>query len=125
MAKEQYIGFSTVGKKKAPFRLTDIELVKRDLLNTFNTRLGERVMRPTYGTIIFDLLFEPLDDETKALIVEDATRIINNEPRVSLIDLQVHQLGSVLRLDIKLNFTPQNTVDQLYIEYEAKNKAAS
>ena len=45
-------GFSTVDTVKAPFSLSDMELVKRDLLNEFNTRKGERVMRPNFGCIV-------------------------------------------------------------------------
>jgi len=48
-------GFSTVNKVKAPYTLTDMALVKQDLLNEFNTRKGERVMRPNFGSIIWDL----------------------------------------------------------------------
>ena len=51
-----YKGFSTVNKIRAPYTLTDAELVKTDLLNELNTRQGERVMRPTFGTRIFDIL---------------------------------------------------------------------
>ena len=49
-------GFSTVDKIRAPYSLTDIELVKRDLLNEFYTKKGERVMRPNLGCIVHDLL---------------------------------------------------------------------
>ena len=34
------------------FSITDIELIKQDLFNHFYTRQGERLMNPTYGTII-------------------------------------------------------------------------
>ena len=57
-----YKGFSTVNKIRAPYTLTDAELVKTDLLNELNTRQGERVMRPTFGTRIFDILMNPLDE---------------------------------------------------------------
>ncbi len=51
------IGFSTYGKRTPPYTEEGIELAKQDLLYAFQTRLGERVMRPNFGTIIFDLLF--------------------------------------------------------------------
>ena len=51
-----YKGFSTVNKIRASYILTDAQLVKTDLLNELNTRQGERVMRPTFGTRIFDIL---------------------------------------------------------------------
>ncbi len=56
-----YNGFSTLnGSKK--FKLTDFELVKQDLQNHFGIRKGEKLMNPEFGTIIWDLLFEPLNE---------------------------------------------------------------
>ena len=52
-------GFSTVDKNRAPYTLTDTNLIKRDLLNHFYTKKGERVMRPNFGSIIWDMLMEP------------------------------------------------------------------
>ena len=122
--REQYVGISTVGRDEPPYRLIDIELVKRDLLNAFNTRLGERVMRPEFGTVIFDLLFDPFDDETKALVVEDAQRIIGQDPRVTLVSIDAKELEHVMRVEVELLFTPQDVVDNLYIEYDRKNNEA-
>ncbi len=122
--REQYVGFSTIDRDEPPYRLIDIELVKRDLLNAFHTRLGERVMRPDYGSQIFDYLFDPFDEETKALVVEDATRIIGRDPRVALVSIDVKELEEVLRVEIVIQFTPQDVVDQLFIEYDRQNKDA-
>lgn len=69
------------------FSIADIELVKRDLLNHIFTRPGERVMMPTFGTIIPDLVFEPMDDDTISLIEEEVLKVITYDPRVSLINI--------------------------------------
>ena len=63
-------GFSTVDKVRAPYTLTDADLVKRDLLNHFYTRIGERVMRPTFGSVIWDYLMEPEDPETQEKFIQ-------------------------------------------------------
>ena len=123
-SREQYIGFSTVNKDEPPYRLVDIELVKRDLLNAFHTKRGERIMRPDFGTIIFDLLFDPFDEETKELIIEDAVSIIAADPRVTLLTIDAKELEHVMRLEVELQFTPQDVVDNLFIEYDRQNKEA-
>ena len=122
--REQYVGFSTVNRDEPPFRLIDIELVKRDLLNAFHTRLGERVMRPDFGSVIHDLLFDPFDEETKALVIEDAIRIVGQDPRVTLVSIDAKELEHVLRVEVELQFTPQDVVDQLFVEYDRRNKEA-
>jgi len=48
-------GFSSVEKITPTTEITDIDLVKRDLLNHFFTMKGERVMRPEFGSSIWEL----------------------------------------------------------------------
>ena len=115
------IGFSTFGKRRPPYTLENLELAKQDLMYAFHTRRGERVMRPDFGSIIFDLLFEPFDDETKAAVVDDATALISEDPRFTMISIDVRELEHTLRLDILLNYVPLDVVDSLQIEYDRQN----
>ncbi len=93
--------------------------MKQDLLNHFNTRLDERVGRPRYGRVIWDLLFDLSDPRTEALIVADAERIIASDPRVELlqltpsIDIDAHRIS----LDIKLRFVEFNMDDNFSVVF--------
>ena len=51
-----YRGFNTVGTTFGSVQLSDIELVKRDLLNHFAIRKGEKLQNPGYGSSIHDVL---------------------------------------------------------------------
>ena len=113
-----FIGFSTINKKKPPYTLTDFELVKTDLLNHFNTRKGERVMLPEFGTIIYNLLMDPLDDMTRELIVEDATRIIEEEPRVKLNTMKLSEINSAVLLEAQLTYLPSGITEDLAIQFD-------
>jgi phage baseplate assembly protein W len=115
------IGFSTFGKRRPPYTLENLELAKQDLMYAFHTRRGERVMRPDFGTIIFDLLFEPFDEETQAAVVDDAVELISEDPRFTMISIDVRELEHTLRLDIVLNYVPLDVVDSLQIEYDRQN----
>lgn len=88
MAEPLYRGYSTVAQAGIDSAVFDLDLVKQDLLNHFNTRLGERVGRPNFGSIIWDLLFDPGDPRTEALVIQDAQRIIGMDPRVELLELE-------------------------------------
>jgi hypothetical protein len=46
----RYKGFSS-NETKNNFKLYDIELVKRDLMNHFYIRKGEKLENPNFGTI--------------------------------------------------------------------------
>ena len=51
-----YKGFSTVDDTTTNVKLYDYELIKQDILNQFNTRKGERLMNPNFGSIVWDLI---------------------------------------------------------------------
>ena len=51
-------GFSSKADKRN-FKVYDFECVKQDLINRLSVRKGERVENPEFGTIIYDVLFEP------------------------------------------------------------------
>ena len=85
-----YKGFSSFEfQRRKTFSLNDIELVKLDLLNHIFTRPGDRVMMPNFGSVIPELTFEPLDEQTLDTIQEDITRVIGFDPRVELLDLSI------------------------------------
>ena len=99
-----YKGFSTVNAANIGNRLYDFDLVKQDIINHFNTRKGSRLMLPEFGTIIWDLIMEPLTDEIRDLLTEDINTICNFDPRVTptQIDLTEYPTGYVLELTLTL-----------------------
>ena len=113
-----FIGFSTAGRIKPPYTLIDFDLVKVDLLNHFNTRKGERVMLPEFGTIIYDLLMDPLDDMTKDLLREDVIRIIKSDPRVEMVDLIITELEHVILLEVELLYLPNGVTETIAIQFD-------
>jgi len=49
------------------------------------TRIGERVFQPNLGSRLLDLLFEPLDSATAALISLEIKKVLTQyEPRISV-----------------------------------------
>jgi len=104
-----YKGFSSVDPKNFNTRLYDFELIKQDILNHFKTKKGERLMNPEFGSIIWDLLMEPLTDQVREALSEDITRICNFDPRVTptQIDLKEFPNGYILELTLLLNGTDQ------------------
>jgi len=116
MAK--FIGFNTIGKVKAPYTLTDAELIKRDLLNQFYTKLGERVMRPNYGSIIWDLLMDPSTPDLDRRVEKDIEKIIKSEPRVELLKTNLYILDHTIRAEVNIKILPDGDPDQLFLEYK-------
>ena len=83
-------GYSTVGKVNVTSTvLYDIELIKRDLLNHFSIKRGEKLENPNFGTTIPWLLFEPFNETIEKAIEEDVISIFAYDPRVQLNIVEV------------------------------------
>lgn len=116
-----YAGFSTVNTTKK-FRLTDFDLIKQDLNNHFNIRKGEKLMNPEFGTIIWDTLFEPLNDDTKNVIMQDIKKIIASDPRVGAKNVTVTEFDRGLQLQIDLIYIPTNQVSNMTVQFDRNSK---
>ncbi len=114
-------GFSSIDQIKPGTEITDIDLVKRDLLNHFFTLRGERVMRPESGSIIWNLLFEPFDGTTREAIIADVQSIIAQEPRVELEKLDILEFEHGIRLNIALFYTPFKAFGTFEVEFDRRN----
>lgn len=121
--KPHFIGFSTVDRSVPPFTLTNIELVKRDLMNHFMTPRGSRVMLPTYGTRIYQLLFDPFDSITQQQITDDAVNVVNSDPRVQLVDIDITREEHALSIKMTLRFVPENVTEELIVSYNIRNNS--
>lgn len=115
-----YRGFSTVSSLSVNGKLYDYELIKQNLLNHFNTRKGSRVMNPNFGTIIWDLLMEPLTEQIKNLLTNDITTICNFDPRVEplQIDINEYEQGYLVEITLKLRNTDQT--EKLKLAFDQK-----
>ncbi len=70
-------------------RQEDSRLIKNDILQLLLTIPGERVHRPTFGTILRTSVFDPLTDANVATLEQSIQRaLILNEPRLN--NPQVH-----------------------------------
>jgi len=112
-----YRGFNTIDQSKK-FRLTDLDLVKRNLLNHFKIRKGEKLMQPNFGSIIWNTLFEPLTEETKKIIIDDVTAVVGYDPRLIIDGVIIQQLDSGLQLQVSLTYKPTNVTTTMNLNFD-------
>ena len=120
--KPYFVGFNTVNQSSPPYSLTNVELIKRDINNQFATPIGSRVMLPTFGSNIYSYLFDPFDEYTKNAIIEDAVRVIQSEPRVSLISIDTFQQDQALNVVMVLLFKPESITDSMFVTFSLQDK---
>ena len=115
-----YVGFSTSRNLKK-YTLTDFELVKQDLINHFNIRKGEKLMQPTLGSVIWDMLFEPFTPEVKNLIAQDVEDIINYDPRIRVEQIYVDTTDIGIQIVAELVYLPFNIADSMTLNFDKAN----
>jgi phage baseplate assembly protein W len=120
-APKTYKGFSTVNTTNENYSLFDFELIKQDIINHFYTRQGERLMNPGFGCVIWDLLYEPLTDETRFLITENVSAIINYDPRVMTDQVIVTPYESGIQIECTLTYLTYNIQQQLQLRFDQTN----
>jgi len=121
ISPKTYKGFSSVSNETENFSLYDFQLIQQDLLNHFHVRQGERLMNPTFGTIIWDLLFEPLTEQIKDLITQNVNTIINYDPRISSSEVTVTQYESGIQIECVLTYLPYNISQTMQLRFDQNN----
>lgn len=113
-----YRGTSTVDENASGWVLYDIALIKQDLINHFHIRQGEKLSDPEFGTIIWDILFEPLTDKLKDIIVQNVSKIINYDPRVSVDNIIVDSYESGIQIECTLTYLPYNISESMRLKFD-------
>lgn len=120
VSDRKYRGFSTVADSNG-FSLYDFELIKQDLINHFHIRQTEKLSDPTFGTIIWDVLYEPFTFELQEAIIEDVTRIINYDPRTKAENIVIDTYEQGIQIDCTITFLPFGVTDQLRFKFDRDN----
>jgi phage baseplate assembly protein W len=93
--------------------LSQFEQDVRESLNILiSTLVGERVMRPGYGTNVHNLIFENLDSNTGTLIADELKKaILLHEPRIFVdkITPTQEELNGTLEMLIEYTIIATNT----------------
>lgn len=116
-----YRGFSTISADSENFSLYDFSLIKQDILNHFHIRKGEKLSDPNFGTIIWDVIFEPLTEDIQNLIIQDVEEIINYDPRVEAEEIVVTAYESGIQIECELTYLPYNISENLRLRFDQDN----
>ena len=115
------VGYTTVNQTNASLRLKDLELAKRDLLNHFHIRKGEKWTNPDFGSNLPYYVFQPLDDTTIEMIREEAYNVVTHDPRFELsVDnsVTVSKKDQTVTVAVELLYLPSTTATDLQIIFD-------
>ena len=110
-------GFSSRAERQN-FKVYDFECAKQDLINRLSIRKGERVENPEFGTIIYDVLFEPFTEALKETIVEDVTANLNADPRISTEEINVLEEDHGIAIQATIRYVPLDISEKLQFKFD-------
>ena len=116
-----YRGFSTANPENTGYSLYDFELIKQDLINHFHIRQGEKLSDPSFGCIIWDLLFEPFTPAIQEAIIENVTSIVNYDPRLQANEIIVDTYEQGISVECSVVFLPYDISEQLRFRFDQTN----
>lgn len=119
-----YRGYNTVGSVFESTRLTESQLVRRDILNHFNINQGEALMRPNFGSIVKSIAFEPLTEETQEILVDEVQRVVRSDPRVNLSDMEIQEFENGIQVAMTLDYVNTDLSEQLFIKFDRDTQSA-
>ena len=121
-----FIGYSTIDKYKS-YTVTDFDLIKRDLLNALNIRQGEMPGRPDVGTSMWALFYEPQSAETSRAINTEIQRVVAQDPRISISDINVfaQENGIQVELEVQTVAGQESQLLELFFDNEKQRAAFS
>ena len=124
MAERYFKGFSTRDSHMTRQRsFSETELIKRDLMNHFHTRVGERVMRPSWGCRIWDYVMEPMTVTVRDEIAAEATRVCNADTRLQVTGINVVDSDHSITVEISLLYVPYGKVETFAVNFARRDSA--
>lgn len=104
-----------------PERKEDEDLVKDSIFQIITTKIGERVMRPAYGSRVIDFVFESKGTFLRSFIDREVRRSIGGlERRARVLNVTVDDSDSEV-VSIKIDYAVLNLTESVTIELPTNN----
>lgn len=117
-SSKSYRGISTVNPDATSPLLYDLNLIKQDIINHFHIRQGEKLQNPEFGTIIWDVLYDPLTEDLRDAIANNVTEIVNYDPRVQVDEVIVSSYESGIQIELELTYLPYNISEKMRLQFD-------
>ena len=119
------IGWSfppTFNKESSDVKMVSDETdIKESLEIYFNTKLGERIMRPTYGCVIHEHIFDKIDESILNILSFELTQNIGQiEPRIIVEKIEIKQSSienGELQISIEYKIISSNVRDNIVFPF--------
>jgi len=63
--------------------------VKQSIANLFNWRRGQRILDPLFGNILYEYVYQPINDVTIKNLKSAVIQMLRYEPRITILSLDI------------------------------------
>jgi phage baseplate assembly protein W len=145
----QYLGFSTIDANKPKstnlqvgidggvgsivspvvpgkkFKLNDQQLVIRDFVNSLNIRQGEKVGQPSYGTTLWNFVFEPNTPDVQFALENEIRRVASSDPRILLNYVKAYPQENGILMEVQMGIQPYQEALLLSVFFDSTTNKAN
>ena len=107
------------------YSVTDDQTVILDFLNALNIPQGSKPGKPSYGTNLWNFIFEPNDHETSTQLKEELIRVARLDPRIILNNIDIYAKENGIVASIEFAVSPANQVREIAILFNQQTNTAS
>jgi phage baseplate assembly protein W len=110
--------FSKVQYYGKKYRITDEDAVIQSFINALNIPLGQKPGQPSYGTILWNFIFEPNVPDTQFQIQNEIRRIAGLDDRLILNSVVAYPQENGILIEVELAVAPFNNAQSLSIFFD-------
>jgi phage baseplate assembly protein W len=75
-------------------------------------------MNPEFGTIIWDLLYDPLTEALKQDIEADVRNILNSDPRINPIAVSIDEKDFGILIEVSMTYSANDETDTMRFSFD-------
>jgi len=145
----QYLGFSTIDSNKPKttnaqggsgggvgsilnpiipgkkFKINDQQLVIRDFVNALNIRQGEKVGQPSYGTTLWNFVFEPNTPDMQFALENEIRRVASTDPRILINYIKAYPQENGILMEVEMGVQPYQEALLLSVFFDSTTNKAN
>ena len=80
-----------------------------------------KLMNPDFGTIIWNVVHEPLTEDLKSVIVTDIKAIAGYDPRISIDNVVITEYDQGIQVELQLRYVQTNQTNLLNLQFDNQN----
>jgi phage baseplate assembly protein W len=97
----------------------------RSLVNALNIRRGEKVGQPSYGTTLWDFIFEPNTSDVQTALQNEIRRVCGQDPSLSINTIRAYPKENGILVEIQVSVNPYNNAGDLALFFDSQTNTAA